>query len=105
MTDKEMYWATVWQEILSDYGVNVDVDDGENDDIGKAFARCSDSEYDYTPPVNGESELNILRARIIELENREPCPSCGGRGGNSVAVGTNHTSWNDCNHCNGKKWI
>ncbi|CAL9962531.1 hypothetical protein VPHK24_0081 [Vibrio phage K24] len=105
LTESEIYWSETWCEILSNNGVDICVDIGKHEAIAKDFALNASVQGEYMAPVRGECEIEKLKLQIKKLEERVPCTHCGGNGGSWISVGSHHSSWDDCRHCNGNKWL
>ena len=105
LTENEIYWRETWCEILYQNGIDICVDDDKNEAIAKDFASNAEAQGNYMTPVEGDSEIEKLKLKIKKLESRVPCTHCGGHGGSWVAVGSSHSGWDDCRHCNGNKWL
>ena len=105
LTENELYWSETWCEVLFNNGVDICVDQDTHEAIAKDFASNAKVQGNYMAPAQGECEIEKLKLKIKKLENRVPCTYCGGHGGSWNAVTSHHSSWDDCHHCNGKKWI
>lgn len=105
LTENEIYWSETWCEILANNGLDICVDREKHESIAKDFASNAEVQGDYMAPVEGDSEIEKLKLKIKKLESRVPCTHCGGHGGSWVAVGSTKSSWDDCRHCNGNKWL
>ena len=104
-TENEIYWSETWCEVLANNGVDICVEQDKHEAIAKDFALNASVQGEYMAPVQGECEIEKLKLKIKKLESRVPCTHCGGNGGSWVAVGSSHSSWDDCRHCNGNKWL
>jgi DnaJ-class molecular chaperone len=104
LTEQEQYWDETWQEILYQNGVDITVDREVRESISKDFALNASVQSDYMAPIEGDSEVEKLKLQIKKLESRVPCTACGGRGGQTILIGS-HSSWDRCCKCSGKAWI
>lgn len=93
------YWEITMQEILSEHDIYVP--DDVLTQIARSVESCALVQSEYSAPVSGVSELELLKEEVKRLKNRRACTACGGRGGSSFAVGSSHSSWSDCRHCGG----